>query len=527
MLCHSSRAIPRRVLVAIAFTTMVAGVSTVVALARGGGQSFIDGAIRDQLECTALSRLALTDVTVTSATVVPATPEIPEYCKVRGALERTILFEVAMPTLGWNGKFFFAGGGGYNGTTPDLSQGIARGYVTAGTDTGHQGESNDASWALDNKKAQIDYGYRATHLVTVLAKQILHEYYGRKERRAYFVACSNGGKMGLTEIQRYPEDYDGAVVGCPVIDRTSLMMEFIWLGQALGSDPIPKAKLPAIAKATLAACDPQDGLVDGVIDSPDKCKFDPQVLTCKGADGPDCLTPGQVKALAKIYAGPVDSKGQQLFPGYPPGHEEDYAAFITGDGDQHRSSTWRLADGFMRYFAFGPTYDSMKAFNFDTSPAALKPFAADQDADKTDLSAFKARGGKLIMYVGWADHSIPPLRAVRYYNDVRAQTGSDFARLFMVPGLHHCTNGPGPWNFGARGQRALHDDADHDVVRALDQWVELGTAPARLIAAKFTNDDPKRGVARTRPLCPYPQVARYSGSGSIDDAANFACANPR
>jgi tannase/feruloyl esterase len=515
-----------RTLAAAALATMAAIVSTAVAIAHGGSQEGSSGAAQDRSACTRLSALSVPDVAVTSATVIPAKGETPEHCKIRGALEKTILFEVALPTGGWNGKFFFAGGGGYNGTIPDLSQGIARGYVTAGTDTGHQGESNDASWALDNQKAQIDYGYRATHLVTVVAKQILREYYGRKERRAYFVACSNGGKMGLTEIQRYPDDYDGAVTGCPVIDRTNLMMAFIWLGQALGSDSIPKAKLPAIARATLAACDAQDGLKDGVIDSPDQCTFDPQVLTCKGRDGVDCLTPGQVTALAKIYAGPVNSKGERLFPGYPPGHEEDYAAFITGDGDQHRSSTWRLADGFMRYFAFGPNYDSMKEFNFDTSLAALKPFVADQDADKTDLSAFRARGGKLIMYVGWADHSIPPARAVRYYNDVRTQTGDNFIRLFMVPGMHHCTNGPGPWNFGARGQRALRDDAEHDIVRALDMWVEHGTAPTRLIAAKFTNDDPTQGVARTRPLCPYPQVARYAGSGSIDDAASFTCASP-
>ena len=338
----------RRMLAAVAISTMVAVVSTVVAMARGAGQAGSDGAVRDRSSCTKLGTLSLPDVTVTSATVIPATTETPEHCRFRGALEKTILFEVAMPAVGWNGKFFFAGGGGYNGTIPDLSQGIARGYVTAGTDTGHQGESNDASWALNNQKAQIDYGYRATHLVTVVAKQILHEYYGRQQSRAYFVACSNGGKMGLTEVQRYPDDYDGAVIGCPVIDRTSLMMAFVWLGQALGSDPIPKAKLPAIARATLAACDGQDGLIDGVIDSPDRCTFDPRVLTCAGLDGPDCLTSGQVKALAKIYAGPVNAKGERLFPGYPPGHEEDYAAFITGDGDQHRSSTWRLADGFMR-----------------------------------------------------------------------------------------------------------------------------------------------------------------------------------
>lgn len=511
----------------VLLASFLAAAPTLVLAARDANQAGVDGAVRDQAECTRLAELSRPDVMIASATVVAGTAEAPAYCQVLGAIERTIRFEVSLPTLTWNGKFFFAGGGGYNGTIPDLTQGVAAGYATAGTDTGHQGQSNDASWALNNRKAQIDYGYRATHLVTVLAKDLVNEYYGSKARRSYFVACSNGGKMGLTEVQRYPEDYDGAITGCPVIDRTNLMMEFVWLGQALATDPIPKAKLPVIARATLAACDAQDGLVDGLIDTPDKCKFDPAVLTCQGADGPDCLTAGQVRALAKIYSGPVNSKGEQLFPGYPPGHEEDYAAFITGDPDQHRTSTWRLGDGFMRFFVFGPDYDAMKSFNFDTSLAALKPYAADQDADRTDLSAFRARGGKLLMYVGWADHSIPPARAIKYYNDTRRATGDDFIRLFMVPGMHHCTNGPGPWNFGGRGQRVLKDDAEHDIVRALDQWVEMGTPPTTLIATKFINDDPKQGTARTRPLCPYPQVARYSGSGSVDDAASFACAAPR
>ena len=485
-------------------------------------------------DCSSIAQLSLQDTVITSAAVVEAAAPLPEYCKVLGTVEETINFEVAMPTADWNGKFFFAGGGGYNGTIPEstVTQGVAHGFASAGSDTGHQGNGGDASWALDNPQAQTNYGYRATHLVTGLAKEIVREYYGEGERYSYWLGCSNGGKMGLMEIQRYPEDYDGAVVGCMVIDRTQLMMSYTWDAQALAPAPIPPEKLPLIDKATLAACDAQDGLEDGLIDSPQRCEFDPKTLLCAGTDGEDCLTPGQVEALEKIYAGPTDSAGKSLHPGFPPGHEDDYERFLTGTGTMNGppSSTWGMQDGFMRYFVFGADYDAVKEFDFDTSLAALEPLAESQDAADPDLSAFKARGGKLIMYHGWADHSIPAPRTIQYYEDIRKKLGEgtdDFVRLFMVPGLHHCARGPGPNSFGGRGQAALKNDAEHDILLALDRWVEEGIAPEQIIAAKFKDDDPGQGVARTRPLCPYPQVARYTGSGSIDDAVNFACADPQ
>lgn len=482
--------------------------------------------------CASLLKLRLPDTRVTSAMVVPAADGTPEYCKVLGAIEDVILFEAALPATSWNGKFSFAGGGGYNGSIPSLTHLVARGYAAAGTDTGHQGP--DISWAI-NPHARINYGHRATHLATGVAKEIVRAFYSQQEQRSYFVGCSNGGKMALMEIQRYPADYDAAIVGNFVIDRSRLSMSYVWNAQALASAPIPPFKAAAIAKATLAACDGQDGLVDGVIDSPHKCKFDPKTLTCpastNGGDGPQCLTPGQVKALEKIHAGPTNSAGQRLYPGFPPGHESDYPGFITGTGrlSSYGSSQWRFQDTFMRFFAFGLDFLAVAEFDFDKSVAALAPAAEHQDAAATDLSAFKARGGKAILYHGWADHSITPLRTVQYYDDVRKTHGAqtdDFVRLFMVPGLHHCTGGPGPNHFGGRGQVVTKDDAEHDIVRALDRWVERGVAPDTLIATKFVNDDPRQGVARTRPLCPYPQVARYRGTGSIDDAANFVCASP-
>jgi hypothetical protein len=480
--------------------------------------------------CAGMTTLALPEVKITSATVVPAATPVPEYCKLLGTLETTIEFEVALPTNGWNGKLFFAGGGGFNGSIPNLTQALARGYAAAGSDTGHKGvNSQDGRWALKNPQAQLNYAHRATHLVTGLAKQILRAYYGESEKRAYFVGCSNGGKMGLTELQRYPNDFDGVVVGDPVIDRTKLMVSYTLNARALATAPIPPAKLSLIEKATLAACDAQDGLVDGLIDSPAQCKFDPKTLLCPAGDAPGCLTAGQVQALEKLWAGPRNAAGERLYPGFVPGHEDDYQAFITGSGtlNANPSSTWAFQDQFMRYFAFDPNFNPVEDFNLDKHMSVLAPFAADQDAASTDLSAFKARGGKLLMYHGWADHSITPLRTVEYYGDVRKMHGGatdDFVRLFMVPGLHHCTKGPGPNSFGGSNQgHAPRNDAEHDIVMALDAWVERGIAPAKLTATKFVGDDPKKGVARTRLLCPYPQVARYKGAGDINDAASFAC----
>ncbi len=486
--------------------------------------------------CGRLITLSLPDTDITSARVVAAAGDVPEYCKAEGAIEKVILFEIALPTTAWNGKFFYAGGGGYNGTVPVLTHALARGYAAAGSDTGHRGDHWDASALLNNPQAQVNYAHRATHLVTVLAKKVVQAYYGRAERHAVFMGCSNGGKMGLMEVQRYPEDFEGVVIGGFVIERTGLMTMFNWTEQALLDAPIPPYKIAAMEKATLAACDAQDGLADGVVDRPDKCRFDPKTVACPGstdgAERTDCLTPGQVKAWEKILGGPTNSRGQRLYPGYSPGHEGDYPAYITGLGTLHGypSSNWMYMDNFMRWVVFGPAFDSMRQFDFDRSPAAVARFAKDQDAADTDFSKFKAHGGKLIMYNGWADHSTPPLRSIEYYGELRKTHGAatdDFVRLFMVPGLHHCTGGPGPNTFGGRGQRWVKNDPDNDIMAAIDRWVERGVAPEKLVATKFKNDDPAQGIARTRPLCPYPQVARYRGSGSIDEAASFVCAAPQ
>ena len=377
-------------------------------------------------DCGGLAGLTLKDTTIASATIVPAEGPVPEYCKILGGIhnlpQSTILFEVALPVTKWNGKFFVAGGGGYNGTIPRLTQALTQGYAAAGSDTGHVAPkvATDGSWALNNLDAQINYAYLATHVVTLLGKQILRAYYGQNERRSYLVGCSNGGKMALMEVQRYPDDFDGAIAGDPVIDRSKLMMQYTWNAQALAPAPIPPSKIPVIEQATRNTCRKSGGEINGVLMTPGRCDFDPKTMVCPSGDGPNCLTSGQAQALRKILQGPVNPAGVQLHPGFPPGHEEDYSSYITGDGKANASpsSSWAFQEVFLRYFVFKPRFDPVKQFNFDRHLAALGRLAETQDAANPDLSAFQAKGGKLILYHGWADHSITPIRTIQYYAEV-------------------------------------------------------------------------------------------------------------
>ena len=488
-------------------------------------------------DCSNLINLALRNTTINSATVTRAAGFVPEYCRVLATShnlpQSAIHFEVALPTTKWNGKYLFAGGGGFNGTIPGLDQALAEGYAAAGSDTGHEGGSLDGAWALNNLQAQTNYGYLATHVVTLLGKEILRTYYGQNERRSYFVGCSNGGKMALMEVQRYPDDFDAAIAGDPVIDRTKLMMSYAWNAQALAQAPIPPSKIPLIENATLAACRESGGVIAGVITTPGRCRFDPKTILCSAGDGPTCLTSGQVQALQGVLHGPTNSAEVHLYPGFPPGHEDDYPSFITGNGTMNSSpsSQWKFQDQFMRYFIFGPNFDSVKQFSFDTHPAKLASFAGDQDATNPDLSAFKAHGGKLILYHGWADHSITPVRTIEYYAEVidtmgrgdqKADKVTDFFRLFMVPAMHHCGNGPGPNSFGGANQGFPQQfDRQHDIVIALDRWVEQGLAPDKIIASHLTNGV----VDRTLPLCPYPQVTVYNGSGDVKVTESYHCEN--
>lgn len=500
-------------------------------------------------DCSGLSSLKLDHTTIKSAQVVAAgafpSPvqgrgadsykELPEFCRVQALITPVagseIPFEVWLPTSGWNGKYFGIGNGGFAGSIQYnlLAASIKNGYASSSTDTGHQGSATKADWALNQPERIIDYAYRSIHETALKSKSVIAKFYGGNPRHSYFAGCSNGGRQALLEAQRYPADYDGIISGAAANYWTHNIAGFAWDQQALDGAAIPASKMAALQQATLAACDAKDGLKDGLIDQPDKCHFDPSVLLCKGAESDSCLTSGQVGALKKIYAGPSNSKGP-LFPGYLPGAEDGgggWNRWVTGPNADQGA----YAQGFFGDMVFSKPDWSYKTFDWDRDMKITDDkFASVFNATNPDLKAFKDHGGKLLIYHGWSDTAIPATNAINYYTSVKEKMGEkatvEFVELFLAPGMQHCGNGTGPNSFGTNPSMTP-SDADHSLTIALDQWVDKGVAPKRIIATKFkTGANPQSGVERSRPLCPYPQVAHYKGSGSIDEAANFTCGIP-
>jgi feruloyl esterase len=493
--------------------------------------------------CDDLAKLTLPDATVSSAALTPAgafTPptgpplrNLPAFCRVALVLtpssDSHIEAEVWMPATDWNGKFQGVGNGGFAGAISygAMAAVLARGYATASSDTGHKAAGTDAAWALDHHEKIVDFAYRAVHETAVKAKSVIKAFYGDAPKRSYFDSCSNGGRQALMEAQRYPADYDGIIAGAPAYHFTHLASQFIWDLQALTLDPagtIPPRKLPAIQAAALAACDSQDGVQDGVIENPAQCRFDPSPLLCKGDDADSCLTAPQLAALQKIYAGPRIAGGKQIAPGFSPGGEADRAGWgpwIMGNTPE-QSLQFAFGTNFFRNMLF-----SSSSWDYKTFTLARDVKAADArigpllNAADPDLKKFKERGGKLILYHGWSDAAIPAQFTIDYYQSVRKKMGAKeadgFVRLYLVPGMQHCGGGDGPSNFGQMGNG--QGDAEHNIEKALERWVEEGAPPKHLVAAKLKGSS----VARTRPLCPYPQVAHWKGSGSTDEDANFVC----
>jgi feruloyl esterase len=473
--------------------------------------------------CESLKSLSLPDTTLLSAEMVPAgefTPppsgaatspkpiQIPvAACRVAGVVKPEVRFEVWMPADGWNGKFQGVGGGGFAGVMSygAMITALRRGYATASTDTGHS--TQGGSWALNRQDLIVDFAYRAIHEMTVKSKQIVAAFYDRAPSRSYFVGCSTGGRQGLVEAQRFPADYDGIVAGAPANYWTHLMAGTLSPALATMMDEAARlspAKLTSLNQGVLAACDASDGVTDGLINHPPACRFDPGTLLCKDAETDACLTAPQVEAAKKIYADSVNPRTKsKIFPGMAVGSEITWTALA---GKQ----PFPIPVEFYKYFVYGNADWDWKTFNLDKDVAAgNEKFGALMNAIDPDLGAFKQRGGKLIMYHGWNDQLIPPQNAIDYFTSVQKKVGEretdDFARLFMAPGMTHCFGGVGPSSF--------------DAVTALEEWVEKGVKPAQLVASHLS-----AGVVdRTRPLCPYPQVATYKGSGSIDEAASFVC----
>lgn len=465
---------------------------------------------------------------------------LPAFCRVVGVSSPTsdsmINFEVWLPSDSWNGKFLSSGEGGYAGTPNytrsgldgGLDEVIRRGYATASTDTGHL--STDTNWAIGHPEKVIDYAYRSKHLVTVAAKGLITAFYGTPPSHSYFNSCSNGGRQALMEAQRYPDDYDGLVVGAPWNYQSHSNAGFVWDAQTLNAPgaAIPASKLPAINAAVLAACDAADGLADKLIEDPRKCTFKPESLLCKGAETDACLTPPQVTALNKLYEGPKNPRtGASIFPGWARGSELGWTRLVAA------ANLGNLGRAYFGNLVFGKADWDYRAFDFDKDLAvAESKIGTLADAINPDLSAAKRRGVKIIQYHGWNDQTLQPAYSPEFYERVTAAMDGpdktrDFYRLFMVPGMAHCYSGPGANSFGGVGQQIPPvRDPFHDIQTALEKWVDQGIAPDHLIATKYVDDAPQsRQIKFTRVLCPYPSIARYKPSGDPTDAGSFVCSS--
>jgi len=478
--------------------------------------------------CDALASLKLPDTTITLARPVEAgtfappasgpvqagglMATLPAFCRVAATLKPSsdsdIKVEVWLPASGWNGKLQAVGNGGWAGTIsyPAMAQALRRGYATTSTDTGHS--EPGGAFTLGHPEKFIDYAYRSEHEMTVAAKAVVNAYYDRAPKYSYWNGCSTGGRQGLAEVQRYPNDFDGVIAGAQANPRTRLNAWHLSLVNAALKDPaafIPREKYPTIHRAVLNACDALDGVKDGLISDPTRCHFDPQVLACSKDDGHECLTARQAQTARTLMRPAKASRGEEVFPGYAPGTELGWGAIVGGP------EPTALTIDHYKYVVFKDAAWDWRTFDIDRDVAtADRVDNGTINAINPNIQPFTERGGKLLMYHGWADQLVAPGTSINYYNSVVKALGGPAktaasVRLFMVPGMGHCGGGDGPNTF--------------DAVTALERWVEQGQAPDQMVASHSTNGV----VDRTRPLCPYPQVAVYKGTGSTDDAANFVC----
>jgi feruloyl esterase len=449
--------------------------------------------------------------TIVSAVLVAATDKLPSYCRVRGNVNPHVGFELRLPLERWNGKFFMQGCRAYCGVIQidEADDALAKGYATAATDMGHVGTIMDTTWAYNNRDAEIDYGFRATHVVAVAAKAIIDTFQGRAPKRSYFRGCSTGGRQGLTEAERFPSDFDGIVAGAPVAAKYG-PLNFYWSGMAnLDSQKraiLTSAHVYLLRGAVMAKCDALDGLKDGIIEDPRACNFDPAELACKGFVGgfggrSDCLTPAQVEAARKLYSAPVTSDGAQLAPGgHMPGGELNWLGTVVA-ADGGPGLHVKYAEDNFRFLAFdndpGPTY-TLDQFNLDRDTDRMNFMLTLTTGFNPDLRGFRDRGGRMILYHGWQDG--PALNTVDFYDVAANAVGGieeavGFARLFMVPGMNHCGGGPGVNAF--------------DFIGAIEDWVEFGKAPDSLMGTHY-EENGTQGFSR--PVYAYPNFAKYEGN---------------
>ena len=481
--------------------------------------------------CESLTSLKLSGGTITTAAAVPAggftqpgadpgqrnaaAQKLPAFCRIAATLrpssDSEINIEVWMPSSNWNGKYQAVGNGAFNGNINygAMMTALARGYATSSTDTGHRG--GGASFALGHPEKVIDFGWRAVHEMAVASKAIITSYYDGGPKFSYWNGCSAGGRQAMKAAQRFPADFNGIIAGAPGLDWTGRAAGALRVAKTLENNPAARltdGQRQLLHSAVLSACDAADGVRDGVLEDPQRCKFDPAVLQCKNGDSASCLTAAQVETARQMYAGAKNPQSGREITGLARGSEPGWT-----DLGWTASARSTGLDQF-RFIVFGDPSWEIQKFNFDSDIVRAEEVDADTiNALDPNLKPFISGGGKLIQYHGWSDPQISPMNSTQYYTRVTQALGGRNSvhgsyRLYMAPGMGHCSGGPGPSSF--------------DMVGALERWVERGEAPDQILASRET----KGVVDRTRPLCPYPQIAAYKGSGSTDDAANFVCRNP-
>jgi feruloyl esterase len=485
---------------------------------------------------------------VTSAVEVRSGQSMP-YCKVEGVIDPQIRFEVRLPVNGWTQRYLQLGCGGLCGSL-DIRVEHARGcvpvdrgeIVLASTDMGHSGRGG--AWAAQDPGARADFGYRGVHLTAVAAKALITSFYGRAPRYSYFSGCSDGGREGLIEAQRFPDDFNGIATGAPALNFT-VQNSFYHAWNALsntsssGAAILTADKLPILHDAALKICDAADGLKDGLISDPRRCQFDPAVTTCKpGVDSSHCLSASEAEVARKIYDGAHDAQGRRLVISGPmPGSELAWAGVFVPEHATDPIPSAGMATESVKYLYFdAPLADSwsIKDLKFDASTLDSFKLRGLYDATNPDLSRYRGRGGKLLLWHGWSDPHISPLNSIAYLTALEHRFGQEattsFARLFLFPGMYHCFDGEGPFEF--------------DVLTPLMQWVEANQAPTEIVGTQL--DLPPRAgpqgpppadagqtkpsrpfkVARTRPAYPYPAVTTFVGQGDVNNAANFRATIP-
>ncbi|KAN0116868.1 putative ferulic acid Esterase/Feruloyl esterase [Hyaloscypha variabilis] len=517
-------------------------------------------------ECSpsALSGFLPTHATITNATLVPVNgtwsqpsppfPDpatcLPALCAIRvnvvSSPNSSFNFGLFLPEE-WNSRFMVSGNGGFSGGINwiDMKASALSGFSSMSTDTGHISSVADASWALHNPETQKDWGYRAMHDSVGIAKLITERYYSSKIKYSYFSSCSTGGRQGLKEIHMFPEDFDGVISAAPAWWTSHLqpwhLSMSLWNLPVDGPNHIPSSLFPSIATEVMKQCDPQDGLVDGIISNPEGCTFVPETLLCgPTSDKSKCLTAEQIKTLDRLFSDWVETNYTFLFPHLSRGAEEQFGKFMNVDSSKPHPMGTTWVSNFLLNLST-TDYDWATNFDFRTVQLGDATNPGHANADNFDLSPFAARGGKLIHYHGYSDGLIPATASIYLHQRIlrtlipKGVSLPSFYKFYLIPGLLHCSGsiGDAPWYIGGGGQHSVvgtnvkgvpgFEDPRHDVVLALMRWVEEGVAPEELVATKFVGDSVEKGVRRQRPVCPYPMQARWDGLGDHDLAESWAC----